>query len=322
VLLSAASEPSWEWKMLAGAEVSEATHGVFNLGIRRGAFSAEIHTDTLDLRWNEELGFGRAWVGGRVAAFAAELFIAPWINGSYAPEHGVRATYGELSTGYVHYLPKHFYLGTQLEARRYLFAASGDAVTLSEIPEDTWRLKSSTFLGYWTGPLKGRLSGGIDFLSDGGFGVTPWLQAELLYHPGTWFLTPFVELRSGMLFSGSELASSIIRFRLGGMNPYVVPVAGMSWAESWAQYYMASRAGLEYADDTLGFSIFADHAYYSQELHETSHALGVGTGFWLIWDDWRLDLAAGYAPVAQRAADAKVAPISGWITVGRDWQGF
>ena len=197
-LLCAAAQPTWEYKVLAGGEISEAPHGVFNLGIKYGNFAAELHTDTLDLRWTKELKSGRFWMGSRFAAFAAELFISPWIDGSYAPERGVRAMYGELSSGYVHYLPKHFYAGIQSETRRYQFTGSGSAVTAEDIPANTWRMRSTAFVGYWTDPIKARLQGGLDHLTDAPEAITPWLQGELLYHPNTWLFTPFAELRAGV----------------------------------------------------------------------------------------------------------------------------
>ena len=322
VLLCGAAEPSWEYKVLAGGEISEATHGVFNLGIKYGDLTAELHTDTLELRWDKELGFGRSWIGARFAAFAAELFIAPWKNGSYAPERGVRAMYGELSSGYVHYLPKHFYAGIQVEARRYQFAASGAAVTTEDIPADTFRLKSTTFVGYWTKPLKARLQGGIEYLTDAQEDITPWFQGELLYHPNTWLLTPFTELRAGLLVSESGSSSPIIGFRVGGMNPYVIPVAGWSWAEAWAQYYAASRVGMEYQVQSFGASVFVDYAYLAQDDVLTEQALGAGGAMWWLLGSWRIDLAAGYAPVANRAPQAKIPPISGWISLAPDWQSF
>lgn len=322
ILLCGAAKPGWEYKVLAGGEISEAPHGVFNLGIKYGDFAAEVHTDTLDVRWNKELGFGRLWVGGRFAVFAAELFIAPWKDGRYAPERAVRAMYGELSTGYVHYLPKHFYAGTQLETRRYAFAAKGEAVRAEDIPDDTWRLKSTSFVGYWTVPLKARVQAGIDYLTHTQENLTPWFQAELLYHPNTWLLTPFTELRAGLLVSDSGSSSPIIRFRFGGMNPYVIPLAGLSWAESWAQYYAASRVGMEYQAQSFGASVFADYAYLAQEYGLTEQALGAGGAMWCTLGSWRIDLAAGYAPVANRAAGAKIPPVSGWISLARDWDSF
>lgn len=322
IFLCGAAQPSLEYKVLAGGEISEAPHGVFNLGIKYGDFIAEVHTDTLDLRWNKELGYGRLWVGGRFATFAAELFIAPWKEGSYAPERAVRAMYGELNSGYVHYLPNHFYAGVQQETRRYVFAAKGEAVRAEDIPADTWRMKSSLFVGYWTEPLKVRLQAGIDYLTRAQENLAPWVQAELLYHPNTWLFTPFTELRAGLLVSESGSSSPIIRFRVGGMNPYVVPLAGLSWAESWAQYYAASRVGMEYQVQSFGASVFADYAYLAQEHGLTEQSVGLGGAMWYMLGAWRVDLAAGYAPVANRAAEAAVPPISGWISLARDWDSF
>ncbi|MBT6433512.1 MAG: hypothetical protein HOK28_10495 [Deltaproteobacteria bacterium] len=321
-LLSAAAEPAWEYKVQAGGEISEAPHGVLNLGLRHGEFVAQLYTDTLDLRWNRELGYGRLWLGSRFAAFAAELFIAPWQEGRYAPEQGVLAMYGELSTGYVHYLPAHFYAGVQLEARRYQFKPRSDVVRDENIPANTWRLNSATFIGYWTDPLKARVQAGLDYLTDANERLTPWLQAELLYHPKTWLFTPFAEFRGGLLVSSSGTSSSIIRFRFGGMNPYAIPLAGWSWGEAWAQYYAAGRVGVEYNSRSYGASVFSDYAYLAQGAGLTEQALGVGGSLWWILGDWRLDLSSGYAPVANRAQDAKIPPVSGWIAVGREWDSF
>lgn len=307
----------WQWRAELGGEVSEAPHGILNLGIKNQNWSAQVYTDTLDIRYSKELSTGRAWLGTRVAAFAAELFFSPWVRGRHEPEQAIRATYGGLDGGYIHYLPRHFYLGAYFDARFYNFGALGDAVDTWHIPGDTWRLQGFGVMGYWTDSLQGKVNAGVDFLITGGVIRG---EAELLWHPTGSFISPFLEHRSGKIAPlGLLSVSSIVQYRLGGLNPHVVPVAGMAWAEAWVDAYVAHRVGLEYVGDDHGVAGFVDHAYYLLSQKEARHALGVGVKNWFQVGAWQVTCVAGFAPVVYRPGASSIPAISGWFTLGRDW---
>jgi len=49
---------------------------------------------------------------------------------------------------------------------------------------------------------------------------------------------------------------------VGGLNPYVVPVAGAAWAEWWVEDYVAVRAGGEVHTPTVDVLLFTDVAAF------------------------------------------------------------
>lgn len=54
-----------ELRALAGAQIDSDSHGEFDVGVRSGPWSAELYTDTLDLRWSPAHEHGRSWVAAR-----------------------------------------------------------------------------------------------------------------------------------------------------------------------------------------------------------------------------------------------------------------
>lgn len=74
--------------------------------------------------------------------------------------------------------------------------------------------------------------------------MSPRVVGEFTYSPGPregqWFaLLPRFELRAGW----ARGQDRVLRTRLGGLNPYVVPLAGAAWAEWLVERYVAGRAG-------------------------------------------------------------------------------
>jgi hypothetical protein len=103
----------WQGRVALGAELSETSFGIFDLGLRKGPLSIQLLTDTLDVRFAPQLKSGRAWIGLRVETFAAGLMISPWTAGAPDPGRAWSAGYGGIDGGWMRYLPANLYVGLQ-----------------------------------------------------------------------------------------------------------------------------------------------------------------------------------------------------------------
>jgi hypothetical protein len=132
----------------------------------------------------------------------------------------------------IRYLPKGFYAGVQGSARYYTWAPLPD--TLQTDPTQPV-LSAEAVGGWWSEPLA------VNVRVGGALGTsTRTVGAHLV---GAWspkaVLRPWIEGRMGW----AEGADTVTATRLGGLNPYVVPLAGAAWAEFWVEDYAAVRAG-------------------------------------------------------------------------------
>src|SRR5438270_804899 len=103
---SAHAEP--EWRATVGGQLDSDSHGILDLGVRNGAFSAQIFTDTLDLRLAPESAGGRLFIVARGEALVAGLLASPWTNGAPDPARSLWASYAGVEGGFVRYLPRGF----------------------------------------------------------------------------------------------------------------------------------------------------------------------------------------------------------------------
>lgn len=263
-----------EIRALAGAQIDSDSHGEVDVGVRSGAWSAEVYTDTIDLRWSPTYERGRSWVAMRAEGFAAGLMITPWLSGGPEPEMAFLAGYAGPEAGWMRYLPAGWYAGlgggvkvwffqaleeTVLEAPGPTFVGSGDAflgVSRLDVGLSGWLKAGSHFVApestrYWQLPTYD--AGGSGFCCGGwytlpvGKTVTPYVSGELLWRrPG--LVSPRVEVRAGF----SDGVGAALATRVGGQMPYVVPLAGAAWGEFWASSYVAGRFGLAVGDGDAG----------------------------------------------------------------------
>lgn len=113
------------------------------------------------------------------------------------------------------------------------------------------------------------------------------------------------------------------RDRIGGLNPYSVPVAGLPWAGLISGKYAAIHAGLRVelpGDHELG--PFVDAAAVADarrigDLDTFSHSTGAGVLADLRFGDWNVDLRAGSALPARWLLARP--DLGAWLSVGRRW---
>ncbi len=302
----------WQGRVALGAELSTRSFGIVDLGLRKGPLSIELLTDTLDLRYAPTLRSGRAWVGLRVEAFAAGLMIAPWKDGAPDPGRALNAGYAGLDGGWMRYLPASVYAGLQGSARLYLFWATEGTVVAP--PGPTPLFTAEAVLGHYTPHSHLWVRAGADANLTT---VAPHVVAEATLRPD-WAIAPRLEVRAAWA-SGQDF---VMRTRLGGLNPYVVPLAGAAWAEFWVESYVALRGGPSLrtplpgrGPHTLELSLLADVAGFEGQS-------AVGFAALASWRYRRLFVNAslGWAPWITRQEG--IGRTAGFVLLGADWDGF
>lgn len=304
---SAAAAP-WETRAALGAELGATSFGIADLGLRRGALSLQLLTDTLDLRYAPEGPRGRWFVALRGESFAAGLLISPWSNGAPDPARALFAGYLAAEGGWLRYLPRSLYAGVQGAARVYFFWPRGE--TRVAAPGPTPLFSADAILGRYGPDLHAWLRAGADATTGR---VAPRLALEATYRPAGPALAPRLELRAAWAWNQDFL----MRTRLGGLNPYVVPLAGAGWAEWWVESYLALRLGL-----SLRAPLPRGHRLEASLLSDVAAFAGqVMTGF-ALQAGWRyrrysFDGALGYAPWIPRQEG--VGRVAFYLLAGADW---
>lgn len=300
--VASARADEWEWRAAAGAQIDSSSHGVVDLGARKGPLSIQLLTDTLDVRYAPESAAGKWWLGARGEALVAGIMLAPWSDGAPDPARGRYASYSGVDAGWARYLPRSLYVGLAASARLYIYGATSE--TRIALPGPTTLLTAETFIGRYTPELHVSARAGADLY---GGTLSPHVAAELIYRPQM-ALAPRLELRVGWARDQAEVA----RTRVGGENPYVVPLAGAGWGEWWAERYAASRIGFSWRGSFLELGAVVDAAALDQGIVTGVAALGRG---W--WRRWFAEASLGYAPWIQRGPG--VSRVSGWLLVGAEW---
>jgi hypothetical protein len=298
----AQAETPIQWRAAFGGEINEDPHGVLDLGVRQGDVSLELLTDTLDLRWQPYGDGWRAWLGGRAEGGAAGLLISPWQDGAPAPEAALLASYLGADAGALLALPAGFYAGPVGSARIYQFGSLSE--TTIAVPGPRAVISPEVIVG-WSGPgMWGQVRAGADLQSvrrapriAGEFVVSPW-----------WTLAPRLELRGGVARDQDFLTLT----RLGGLNPYVVPLAGAAWAEFRTQSYAAARLGPVLQGESGRIALVVDAVVF-----DGRRELGTGAMGRFVHGDLFVEASIGFAPTVERRGD--VPPVSAWLRAGLDW---
>lgn len=308
LLVSPAPADPPDVRFAGGGQAQNAGNGILDLGVRGDHWSAELQTDTLDLRWRHEGQRGKAWAAMRGAGFAAGLFINPWTDGAPDPGRALTAGYVGPEAGVQRYLDSGLWIGAQGHARYSFF--SGRPATTVDVPEPALWLRADAVAGLWRndGVLQARLRIGLD--AD----PIPFGEPQLsphLFFDGAWRpvgpLVPWVALHVGL----AEEQDDLTRTRVGGMTPYDVPLAGAAWFEFWAEDYVVSRTGFR-ADSERGWA------------GATLDAGTVGGGVWGLaahagwtWSGWQVDGSVAWGGGVPRQDG--VSPLSLYVLFERGW---
>lgn len=302
----------WEGRVMLGGEIAPRSFGILDVGLKKGPLSIQILTDTLDVRLAPELKTGRYWVGARVQTFAAGLMIAPWTAGAPDDTRAWQAGYVGADAGWLRYLPRGVYAGLAGSARLYFFWA--DERVPVRPPGLTPLFTLDGVLGHHTPSSHLAVRAGADSTFSR---LAPHVYVEGVVRPA-WAVAPRIEVRAGVAMGQDD----IMRTRLGGLNPYVVPLAGAAWAEFWVENYIALRAGPSLRLPLPG------RVSHTLELAVISDVAGVAgrlTAGFAVLARWQLgriflDGAFGWAPWIERQAD--IGRVSGLLLLGAHWGPF
>jgi hypothetical protein len=303
----------------------------------RGAtLSAEFNTDTIRLRASRF----RFWDGRlQIDAFAgyeamlAGLLVDYYRDGIRDPSRGFNASWMELGGSAKIHHPDHHSLELSVGVRRWFFSANDSTDGALILPAEAWVLEPRLRYTYWRVQgdrafserhrlfprVRGLALGivlGFDWRSDAhpwgargegswpvdtrneprssSFSATQWLMAGTQLHPRI-----RTQLRQSAV-AGAGL-DDLNRVRVGGLNPYVVPVAGLPWAAYLAEQLLAVRWSWHvrfFREMEAG--LLADLAVVDDHRRTGSSPSTVVTGLGLFldlrWGDFQVDLHGGLSP--------------------------
>lgn len=303
---------AWEWRTEGGGEANADPHGILTVQIREGPMTFSLYTDTLDLRYAPEFEQGRAWFAARFQGGSAGLMMSPWTDGAKDPANALRAFYGGAEAGAIVYGPRGTWVGIQAMLRLHFFAS---------MPKTTRYIPGSRFIA--TGDLlAGIYRPWIDAWVRAGFDLSevtsPHIQGQARFtipakgEAARW--SPILEFRGGWAKNQDEVTLS----RLGGLNPYVVPLAGAAWAEFWVQDYAATRVGPAFRFDPVTIAPVVDIVWFNGDEAPGRTEVGIGLISEIhISESQHLDVQFGYAPTVERE---QAVAMSGYVLYTTDWR--
>ena len=226
-------------------------------------------------------------------------------RGSWSIEpRALTASYGGVEGGFARYLGP-VYLGAQLSERVYAFGALGQ--TAIPVPGVTSLFTAELFAGYYQPSLHVWVRAGIDLQDKA---LQAHVSGEGVFRPRG-LVAPRFELRAG--WGGNQ--TDLTKTRAGGLNPYVVPLAGAGWAEWWVDNYAAMRAGLTVQTKHVEAGVLADAVAFEGRIETGLAALLRGT-----YRRWFAEATLGWAPGIPRQEG--VSRLALWVLVGTDWGRF
>jgi hypothetical protein len=313
-LLLLAGAP-WTWHAEAGAQVDGDPHGVVNAGVANDDFAVELVTDTIEMWWRPAHEGGRAFLGLRAQGYASQLFVSPWTRGAKDRSRALVVPHAEIAAGAVEDLGAGFYAGVRGSAKAFWFFARSDDTSVP-VPEPTFVITPEASLGWWSERASFEVTAGAD-VRDGFVSGRAELRVE--WRP-RWIVGPRIELDA----AAGHLLDDLTKARVGGLNPYVVPVAGAAWAEWWVEDYAAARAGPEVSWSWGSVALVTDAAVFDDETRGARFIDPWAVGFALLsevrFGTFFASAALGYAPWIERQEGA--VRISGWLLLGTSARAF
>ncbi len=294
----------WEATALVGGEFNRDSHGIVMAGLRSGPVSVVLNTDTLAAVVENEGEHGRWWAQAKGQSGVAGMFLFPWTEGAKDPSMGLSAFTLGADVGAVRYLGHGLYGGGWAGVHYWRFG--GTDATVIDVPDARPVLTSRAVVGYWSERLSVDAQGGVSI--DAGE-LVPQLSVVVVARTKGFF-RPVAELRAGV----SSNVTPITATRLGGLNPYVIPLAGAAWAEFRVDDYAVARVGPGVAMEHWHAAAFTDLAWF-----DGRGAVGIGGLGTYMTGPWTVTLIGGVSPWLDRPQG-----LAGTVyaSVGHDWRGF
>jgi hypothetical protein len=308
-------------------------------GLPRAAhFSVELNTDTLRLTV-DRLRLGRLELGFQAAG---EVLIAGLAGDYFRDGHddttrGFYASYGSLSAAAKLDLGPHF-IELAATARRWFFARAGGTAPLFTLPPEAyvgelrlrytlWRLADDVSL-WQPQRLFPRLRGvafGVELGLDERSAARPWgardpslAPVDTRNDPAAGIFMVQQWLRAGVVLHRrvrlqiDERATwmwgedDLVRLRVGGLNPYSVPLVGAPWAGYLAGRVAALQGSLhvrvrgQHEVGLLVDGVVLDDADRTGAINGVAARPGLLAGIGAFADlragNWQFDLRGGWSP--------------------------
>jgi hypothetical protein len=301
--------------------------------VRHSHFAAELNTDTLRLSY-DRLRLGPVELG---VTAAAELFIAGLLTDYYRdgvsdPARGFYASYAATAAYAKLGVGPHFF-ELAISARRWFFARAGDTSPALTLPPDAWvgefRLRYTLWMLrpdpslYQPQRLYPRLRGialGVELGLDERSDASPWGARDATFAPpdprnapgrtillARQWLRAGAELHERIRVQLDEVATwmwhddDLVRLRVGGFNPYSVPLAGAPWAGYLAGKLAAVDASVHvrvWREHEVG--VVADGVVLEDPRRTGASGVGVLAGVGAFADArfgmWQFDVRGGWSP--------------------------
>jgi hypothetical protein len=228
-----------------------------------------------------------------------------WQDGARARDLDLLAFYQGIEGGGVFYLPAGMYIGAEATARVWEFVAL--PTTERDVPGPRPVLTADAIFGIYHDWTHLYVRAGTDW-TDRGF--SPHVRAVWTTSL-PWLVRPTFALHAGWADNVDEVTAT----RVGGLNPWVVPLAGAAWAEFLVEDYVAMRLGPEVGQlsEGIGWStaLTADVTWFDGRRE-------VGFAAWGRYEHKGrfIEAALGYAPWLPRPGSIAMV---GWFRVGATW---
>jgi len=327
-------------------------------GLPHGAhFAAELNTDTLRLSYDRiRVGRFEFAVGAAGEALIAGLLSDYYRDGQNDPGRGFYASYATAGAAAKLDLAPHF-LELVAGGRRWFFTRAGATNAALILPPDAWvgevRLRYTLWQlaadrSLWEPQrfyprLRGVAFGvelGLDARSD----AQPWgardpaafAPPDLRNDPSRAIWMARQWLRAGVVVaprlrlqveetaSWMHGADDLVRVRIGGLNPYSVPLAGAPWAGYLADDFAAAQASLHVrvaGEHEVGLLVDGVALADVRRTGGSDARPGVLAGIGLFADlrvrGWQLDARTGWSPTVQPGSVA--GGFTFYVSVGGDW---
>jgi hypothetical protein len=293
---------------------------------RRSRFMLELNTDTLRVGW-DGIRVGRFELGVQAAGevLIAGLLTNYYVDGRNDQRRGFYASYAALH-GFAKLHVKPHYLELAVGGRRWFFSHASSTQPGLVLPPEAWvgevRLRYTLWQvrpdrSLWEAQrLHARISGiafGVELGLDERSDAAPW-GADPRNQPSRHgilvrqWMRAGVELGRRVRLQLDEIAcwmwgeDDLNRQRVGGMNPYSVPLAGAPWAGYLAGKLAALHASLhvrvrhEHELGVIADAVVLEDADRLGPLGRPDVLAGVGVFADVRVKSWQIDLRAGWSP--------------------------
>jgi len=306
---------------------------------RESHLSVELNTDTLRVSyWGLRVGRFELGVAAAGEVLIAGILSDYYRNGVNDPGRGFWASYATAGGSAKLNLAPHF-LELAAGARRWFFSRAGATNAALVLPPDAWvgevRLRYTLWMldpdrSLWEPQrLFPRLRGvalGVELGLDARSEVAPWgardpsvfAPTDLRNDPSRAIFSARQWLRAGAKLharlrlqideSASWMwgADDLVRARIGGLNPYSIPLVGAPWADYLADDFAAADVSLhvrvagEHEVGVLVDGVVLDDVYRTGGPTARVGALaGIGAFADLRIGAWQLDVRGGWSPTVR-----------------------